>query len=74
VILGDQARTELTRTAEDLRADRGDVDLVDETTGELLRAIPARIAVVSGNGPCFRSGVFTESFTGEYPLLRHVRT
>ena len=59
---------------EDLRSDRGEVDLVDETTGELLRTIPARIAVVSDNGPCFRSGVFAESFTGEDPLLRHVRT
>jgi putative transposase len=58
---------------EDLRSDRGEVDLVDETTGELLRTIPARIAVVSDNGPCFRSGVFAESFTGEDPLLRHVR-
>jgi len=47
---------------EDLRSDRGEVDLVDETTGELLRTIPARIAVVSDNGPCFRSGVFAESF------------
>jgi putative transposase len=52
---------------EDLRSDRGEVDLVDETTGELLRTIPARIAVVSDNGPCFRSGVFAESFTGEDP-------
>jgi putative transposase len=42
--------------------------------GELLRTIPARIAVVSDNGPCLRSGVFAESFTGEDPLLRHVRT
>jgi putative transposase len=44
------------------------------STGELLRTIPARIAVVSDNGLCFRSGVFAESFTGEDPLLRHVRT
>jgi hypothetical protein len=36
---------------EDLRSDRGEVDLVDETTGELLRTIPARMAVVSDNGP-----------------------
>ena len=59
---------------EDLRSDRGEVDLVDETTGELLRTIPARIAVVSDNGPCFRSGVFAESFHRRRPLLRHVRT
>jgi putative transposase len=43
---------------DDLRSDRGEVDLVDETTGELLRTVPAPIAVVTDNGPCFRSGVF----------------
>jgi putative transposase len=30
---------------EDLRSDRGKVDLVDETTGEVLRTVPAPIAV-----------------------------
>jgi transposase InsO family protein len=59
---------------EDLRDDRGELDLVDETTGELLRTVPAPIAVVSDNGPCFRGAVFAEAFTGEDPLLRHVRT
>src|SRR6266536_1397884 len=59
---------------EDLRADRGEVDLVDETTGEVLRTVPAPIAVVSDNGPCFRGAVFAEAFTGDDPLLRHVRT
>ncbi len=58
----------------DLRADRGILDLVDETTGELLRTVPAPIAVVSDNGPCFRGTVFAEALTGEDPLLRHVRT
>jgi putative transposase len=59
---------------EDLRSDRGEVDLLDETTGELLRTVPAPIAVVSDNGPCFRGVVFAEAFTGDDPLLRHVRT
>ena len=58
----------------DLRGDRGEVDLVDEATGELLRTVPAPIAVVSDNGPCFRGAAFAEAFTGEDPLLRHVRT
>jgi len=58
----------------DLRVDRGELDLVDETTGELLRIVPAPIAVVSDNGPCFRGAVFAEAFTGQDPLLRHVRT
>jgi putative transposase len=58
----------------DLRVDRGELDLVDETTGELLRTVPAPIAVVSDNGPCFRGAVFAEAFTGQDPLLRHVRT
>jgi putative transposase len=58
----------------DLRQDRGDVDLVDEATGELLRTVPAPIAVVSDNGPCFRGTVLAEAFTGDDPLLRHVRT
>ena len=59
---------------EDLRVDRGDVDLVEETTGELLRTVPAPIAVVTDNGPCFRGAVFAAAFTGEDALLRHVRT
>jgi putative transposase len=59
---------------DDLRDDRGEVDLVDETTGELLRTVPAPIAVVSDNGPCFRGAVFAGAFTGDDPLLRHVRT
>jgi putative transposase len=59
---------------EDLRDDRGELDLLDETTGELLRTVPAPIAVVSDNGPCFRGARFAEAFTGDDPLLRHVRT
>jgi putative transposase len=59
---------------EDLRDDRGELDLVDDTTGELIRRLPAPIAVVTDNGPCFRGAVFAEAFTGEDSLLRHVRT
>jgi len=59
---------------QDLRSDRGELDLVDETTGEVLRTVPAPIAVVSDNGPCFRGAVFAEVFTGDDRLLRHVPT
>jgi transposase InsO family protein len=59
---------------QDLRDDRGEIDLLDETSGEILRTVPAPIAVVSDNGPCFRGAVFAEAFTGDDPLLRHVRT
>jgi hypothetical protein len=30
--------------------------------------------VISDNGPCFRGVLFAEAFTGDDPLLRHVRT
>ena len=59
---------------EDLRTDRGTVDLIDEATGELLRTVPAPIAVVSDNGSCFRGDTYQTAFAGEDPLLRHVRT
>lgn len=29
---------------------------------------------MNGYGPCFRGAVFAEAFTGDDPLLRHVRT
>ena len=67
-------RAERVLGLEDLRSDRGELDLVDETTGELLRTVPAPIAVVSDNGPCFRGATFAAAFTGDDPLLRHVRT
>jgi putative transposase len=67
-------RAERLLGLQDLREDRGEVDLLDETTAELLRTVPAPIAVVSDNGPCFRGAVFAEAFTGDDPLLRHVRT
>jgi putative transposase len=67
-------RAERLLGLDDLRADRGELDLLDETTGELLRTVPAPIAVISDNGPCFRGATFAEAFTGDDPLLRHVRT
>jgi putative transposase len=42
---------------DDLRTDCGEVDLIDESSGELLRTVPAPIAVVSDNGPCFRRAI-----------------
>lgn len=59
---------------EDLRADRGTLDLLDDTTGELIATVPAPIAVVTDNGSAFKSRAFAELFTGDDPLLRHVRT
>jgi putative transposase len=67
-------RAERLLALDDLRSDRGELDLVDETTGELLRTVTAPIAVVSDNGPCFRGATFAEAFAGDDPLLRHVRT
>ena len=66
----------------DLRADRGLMDVLDPD-GAVIGQIPAPIAVVSDNGPCFRGEVFAQAFhdqafhgpdTGGDPLLRHVRT
>ena len=36
--------------------------------------MPAPIAVVSDNGPCYRGKDFQSLFTGHDPLLRHIRT
>jgi putative transposase len=58
----------------DLRADRGELELVDETTGEIIHIVPAPIAVVSDNGSCFRGETYQTAFAGDDPLLRHVRT
>lgn len=58
---------------DDLRADRGTVDLTDEH-GTYLRAVPAAIAVVSDNGPAFRAATYATAFDGHDPLLKHVRT
>jgi transposase InsO family protein len=40
----------------------------------VLGQVPAPIAVVTDNGPCFRGGIDAEVFRGEDPLLRYVRT
>ena len=37
-----------------LRDDRGELELVDENTGEVIDVVPVPIAVVPGNGSCFR--------------------
>jgi putative transposase len=58
---------------DDLRADRGEMDLVDADDYVIGQA-PAPIAVVTDTGPCFRGGILAEAFTGDDPLLRHVRT
>lgn len=58
---------------DDLRADRGWMDVVDADDFVIGEA-PASIAVVTDNGPCFRGTVFADAFAGDDPLLRHVRT
>ncbi|MGE2731006.1 transposase [Mycolicibacterium vaccae] len=58
---------------DDLRADRGLMDILDAEDTVIGRT-PAPIAVVSDNGPCFRGKTFQSAFTGDDPLLRHVRT
>ncbi len=58
----------------DLRDDRGELDLVDENTSEVIDVVPAPIAVVSDNGSCFRGETYQSAFAGDEPLLRHVRT
>jgi len=59
---------------DDLRDDRGELELVDENTGEVIDMVPAPIAVVSDNGSCFRGETYQSAFAGDDPLLRHVRT
>ena len=49
------------------------MDILDPN-GQVVGQAQAPIAVVSDNGPCFRGAVFAEAFTGEDPLLCHVRT
>jgi putative transposase len=60
-------------TLDDLRADRGVMDILDPDGGVIGQA-PAPIAVVSDNGSAFKGRTFAEAFTGDDPLLRHVRT
>lgn len=59
----------------DLRADRGQMDILDANNTVIGQA-PAPIAVVSDNGPCYRGKDFQSLFstTDDDPLLRHVRT
>ena len=57
----------------DLRDDRGVMDVVDGD-GTVIGQTSAPIAVVSDNGPCFRGETYAHAFTGDDPLLRHVRT
>jgi transposase InsO family protein len=64
------AEAERVLELDDLRADRGDLELVDEI-GDV---VPAPIAVVSDDGPCFRGQTYQTAFAGEDPLLRHVRS
>jgi putative transposase len=64
--------TRLTGLA-DLRADRA-VMRVPNAAGAIIGHAPVPIAVVSDNGPCFRGATFAQAFTGDDPLLRHVRT
>jgi putative transposase len=59
---------------DDLRDDRGERELVDENTGEVIDVVPAPIAVVSDNGSCFRGETYQSAFAGDKPLLRHLRT
>ncbi len=58
---------------DDLRADRGLVDVTDDS-GAVIGQAPFPIAVVSDNGPAFKSDAYAAAFAGEDPLLRHVRT
>jgi putative transposase len=58
---------------DDLRADRGVMDVLDADERVIGQA-PAPIAVVSDNGPCFRGSVFATAFAADDPLLKHVRT
>jgi putative transposase len=58
---------------DDLSADRGEMDVVD-AEHFVIGQVPAPVAVVTDDGPCFGGGTFAEAFTGDDPLLRHVRT
>jgi putative transposase len=58
---------------DDLRADRGWMDVAD-ADDYVIGEAPAPIAIITDNGPCFRGTVFADAFAGDDPLLRHVRT
>jgi putative transposase len=52
---------------DDLRADRGVMDVLDPD-GVVIGHAPAPIAVVSDNGSAFKARGFAEAFTGDDPL------
>jgi Integrase core domain len=52
---------------------RGVMDILDADE-VVIGQTPAPIPVVTDNGSAFKTAVFTQAFTGEDPLLRHVRT
>lgn len=59
---------------DDLRNDRGLMDVLDDHEN-VIGQIPAPIAIVSDNGPCYRGKDFQTLFADRTdPLLRHVRT
>jgi putative transposase len=68
------AEAERVLGIDDLREDRGELEIADEATGEIIDIVPAPIAVVSDNGSCFRGETYQAAFAGNDPLLRHVRT
>jgi putative transposase len=60
-----------------LRDDRGELELVDENTGEIVDVVPAPIAVVSDNGSCFRGETGTVALSDDpvrLPPLRRSMT
>jgi transposase InsO family protein len=65
---------ETTLQLADLSSDRGQMVLINEETGEALGTTPVPIALVSDNGPAFRSDGFKTLFAGDDALLKHVRT
>jgi putative transposase len=67
------AEAERVLHIDDLRAGRGMMDVVDAGDFVIGQA-PAPIAVVTDNGPCLLGTVFADAFTGDDPLLWHVRT
>jgi transposase InsO family protein len=52
---------------------RAVMDILD-AADTVIGQVPAPIAVVSDNGPCFRGEVFAQALADDDPLLRHVRT
>jgi hypothetical protein len=55
---------------DDLRADRGVMDVVD-ADDYVIGEAPAPIAVVTDNGPCFRGVTFADAFAGDDPRRTH---